>query len=130
MKVISEPKWTFFENDDSNSGKAIMSFDVGDVNYDCLIAIEDGFKELLNHFATNADNSDSEDFDRYCISKEEWDANDLSINGIEPHIARPIDIASVIIDGDYSLNELREIAEHLKVYCDCQESELPFEDVE
>lgn len=141
---ISEPNWTFYQSKDKT--KVFMSFDCesGKIDEEYIDFIKETVNDLLlTHIADNSDykseqdsgmfvavdisSFDSDDCGRIYATKEETEQ--FSIHGIEPHISRPIDIATEIIDYDYSLNELREIAEHLKAYCDCQESELPFEDV-
>lgn len=143
---ITKPEWTIYIDND-NDIRCFMHFDCKVVNgvvcKEYMTFLKDEVNDfLMKHFSdnysdyktgsdvlvtTHIDSFNSEDCGKIYVTKEE--AEKTSINGIEPHIDRPIDIATEIIDYDYSLNELREIAEHLKVYCDCQESELPFEDV-
>lgn len=141
---ISEPNWTFYQS--GNKTKVFMSFDCesGKIDEEYIDFIKETVNDLLlTHIADNSDykseqdsgmfvavdisSFDSDDCGKIYVSKDEFPGN-ISAEDLE--IPEPIDVASILIDCEYDINELREISEHLRVYCDCKESGLPFEDVE
>lgn len=134
---ITKPDWTFYQNE--NKVKVIMSFDATAKKIDgkYLEFIKESVNELLEHYTDNSDCDSEGNHYELNISDIENGCIAISVDELPGTISEatmqplePIDLASAIIRGDYNLNELREISEHLISYCDCKESGLPFEDVE